>query len=323
MDMQNTEKIPLLAIVGPTASGKTALGVMLAQQYQGEIVSADSMQIYTGLDIATAKPTPAEQQGIPHYLVGCVPMGAAFSVADYVAMAKPVIADIHARGHLPILVGGTGLYLSTLLDNVQLAETRQDPQLRQELFQEAEVNGNEALHVRLVTLDPEAAAQIHPNNRVRVVRALEVCLSSNKTFTQCKRESRCAPSPYRSLCIGLTFADRADLYDRINQRVDDMVQQGLVEEARAVYQRGKLRTASNAIGYKELIPFFEDRVSLEDCIEKIKQETRHYAKRQLTWFRKNPSISWITLSKFDKKPEILEKCQKIIAKSNFMCYNIR
>lgn len=320
--MTESEKIPVLAVVGPTASGKTALGVMLSQLYGGEVVSADSMQIYTGLDIATAKPTPEEQQGIPHHLIGCVPMDAAFSVADYLALAKPLIEEIHGRKHLPVIVGGTGLYVSSLLSNVQLAPTKQDPALRQELLAYASANGNEALHARLAQLDPQAAAEIHPNNLVRVLRALEVCMTTGKTFTDCKAESHRLPSPYHALQIGLTFSNRALLYERINARVDQMVQNGLVEEAYAVYKNEALHTAYHAIGYKELIPYFEKNMSLDECIDKIKQETRRYAKRQLTWFRKNSAIQWIIIDKFDKKQEILEKCQKIIAKSDLMCYNI-
>lgn len=320
--MTETEKIPVLAVVGPTASGKTALGVMLSQLYGGEVVSADSMQIYTGLDIATAKPSSEEQQGVPHHLIGCVPMDTAFSVADYLTLAKPLIEQIHGRKHLPVIVGGTGLYVSSLLSNVQLAPTKQDPVLRQELLAYASAYGNKALHARLEQLDPLAAADIHPNNLVRVVRALEVCMTTGKTFTECKVESHRLPSPYHSLQIGLTFADRALLYERINARVDQMVQNGLVEEAYAVYQNEALRTAYHAIGYKELIPYFEKTMSFDECIDKIKQETRRYAKRQLTWFRKNSAIQWIIIDKFDKKQEILEKCQKIIAKSDLMCYNI-
>ncbi|WP_295215507.1 tRNA (adenosine(37)-N6)-dimethylallyltransferase MiaA [Ruminococcus sp.] len=320
--MTETEKIPVLAVVGPTASGKTALGVMLSQLYGGEVVSADSMQIYTGLDIATAKPSSEEQQGVPHHLIGFVPMDTAFSVADYLTLAKPLIEQIHGRKHLPVIVGGTGLYVSSLLSNVQLAPTKQDPVLRQELLAYASAHGNKALHARLEQLDPLAAADIHPNNLVRVVRALEVCMTTGKTFTECKVESHRLPSPYHSLQIGLTFADRALLYERINARVDQMVQNGLVEEAYAVYQNEALRTAYHAIGYKELIPYFEKTMSFDECIDKIKQETRRYAKRQLTWFRKNSAIQWIIIDKFDKKQEILEKCQKIIAKSDLMCYNI-
>ena len=320
--MTETEKIPVLAVVGPTASGKTALGVMLAQKYHGEVVSADSMQIYTGLDIATAKPTAEERQGVPHHLIGCVPMDVSFSVADYLALAKPLITQIAGRKHLPIVVGGTGLYVSSLLSNVQLAPTKQNPEMRQEFLAYAAEHGNEALHARLAALDPVAAHEIHPNNLVRVVRALEICLSTGKTSTDCKKESHSQPSPYRSLIIGLTYADRDLLYARINARVEQMVRDGLVEEAYAVYQNESLRTAYHAIGYKELIPYFENAMSLQECIDKIKQETRRYAKRQLTWFRKNDAVQWIILDKFDKKQEILEKSQKIIAKSGGMCYNI-
>ena len=320
--MTEATKIPVLAVVGPTASGKTASGVMLSQCYHGEVVSADSMQIYEGLDIATAKPTPEEMCGIPHHLIGCVPMDANFSVADYLALAKPVIADIHRRGKLPVLVGGAGMYVSSLLSNVQLAPTRQDARLRAEFQQYAAAHGNEALHQKLAQLDPEAAAAIHPNNLVRVVRALEVCTLTGKTFTACKAESRIIPSPYHSLQIGLMYEDRQVLYDRIDRRVDEMVRAGMVEEAHAVYQNEALRTAYHAIGYKELIPYFENTMPLGECLDKIKQESRRYAKRQLTWFRKNPDIQWIILSKFDKKQEILEKCKKTIANSDLLCYNI-
>ena len=261
------------------------------------------------------------KNGVPHHLIGCIPIDAAFSVADYLSLAKPLIQEIHDRNHLPIVVGGTGLYVSSLLSNVQLAPTKQDPALRQQFLQYAAEHGNDALHDKLKALDPQAAAEIHPNNLVRVVRALEVCTLTGKTFTACKAESHQIPSPYRSLVIGLTY-ERSVLYDRINERVDQMVAQGLVDEAYAVYQNEALRTAYHAIGYKELIPYFDGVMSLEACIDKIKQETRRYAKRQLTWFRKNNQIQWIILDRFDKKQKIMEKCQKIIAKSGEMCYNI-
>lgn len=318
----NMKKIPILAIVGPTASGKTGLGVLLAKQYHGEVVSADSMQIYNGLDIATAKPKPEETCGIPHHLIGCIPMNQSFSVADYLSLAKPLISEIYARKKLPVLVGGTGLYISSLLSNVQLSPVCQDESLRQELLQFAQEYGNLALHEKLAQKDPLAAAEIHPNNLVRVVRALEVCLASGKTFTQYKEESYREPSPYHSLQIGLTYSDRQLLYDRINARVDAMITDGLVEEAQAVYENKDLYTAASAIGYKELIPYFEQKTTLSECVDKIKQETRRYAKRQLTWFRKNNEIMWITIDKYHRKQEILEKCQKMIAKSGIMCYNI-
>ncbi len=307
-----SEKIPLIAIVGPTATGKTALGVEIAKQYNGEVVSADSMQIYQRLDIATAKPTSAQMQDVPHHLIGCIPLDRTFSVADYLELARPCIDDIHKRGKLPILVGGTGLYISSLLTNVNLPEMKSDPQLRESLYQYANKNGNEALHQRLKVCDPDAAATIHPNNLVRVVRALEVYLLTGKTFTEYKAQSHLSPSPYNALQIGLIFEDRTDLYARIDNRVDEMVQEGLVDEVYAVWQTSGLRTAGNAIGYKELIPYFEGNTNLKDCIAKIKQETRHYAKRQLTWFRKNDDIFWIILDKFDNKSKIFAKFQKIV-----------
>ena len=320
--MEQKEKIPILAVVGPTASGKTALGVMLAKAYHGEVISADSMQIYKGLDIITAKPQPEEMEGVPHHLIGCVDLGEAFSVADYLAMAKPLIPEIWNQGHLPILVGGTGLYVMSLLSNVELAPIKQNLELRKNLLSFAKHHGNVQLHQMLVQKDPKAATEIHPNNVVRVVRALEVCITTGKPFSVYKAESHRVPSPYESCVIGLTYRDREVLYEKINDRVDKMVHDGLVEEAYQIYQNEALRTAYHAIGYKELIPYFENQMSLNACIDIIKQETRRYAKRQLTWFRKNDAIQWIILDKTDNKKEILEKSQKIIAKCGGMCYNI-
>ncbi len=312
------EKIPVLAVVGPTASGKTALGVQLAQIYHGEVVSADSMQIYQGMDIATAKPTPEEMAGVPHHLINLLPRDTLFNVADYVKLAEEAIAQITQRGHLPILVGGTGLYVASLLDHIQFAETKQDPALRQSLTAYAAEHGNAALHAKLEAVDPVAAAAIHPNNVVRVVRALEVTLCSDKPFSTQKAESRLRESPYRSCIIGLDYADRSVLYDRINRRVEQMVQNGLVEESYAVWKTNPEQTAANAIGYKELIPYFEGRDNLPACIEKLKQETRRYAKRQLTWFRKRDDVMWINMCEINNNKEILEKCKKMIAKKQFL-----
>ncbi len=303
----------ILAVVGPTASGKTALGVELARLYNGEVVSADSMQIYKGMDIASAKPDEAEMQGIPHHLMSFLDRDTVFSAADYVKLAKEKIDDILSRGKLPVIVGGTGLYIDSLLDNVRFSEGGSDEAYRAELYDFAAENGNEALHARLAETDPEAAENIHPNNLVRVVRALEVCHITGRRFSELKAESRTEESPYDPLIIGLNYADRSVLYARINARVDEMVKAGLVEEARELWQQSGMRTAANAIGYKELIPYFEGNMSLDDCIDKIKQETRRYAKRQLTWFRKNERIKWIILDEFNKKTEILEKSQKCIA----------
>lgn len=271
------------------------------------------MQIYKGMDIATAKPTAEEMQGIPHHLIGFLERDASFSVADFVSLANEKIADITSRGKLPIIVGGTGLYVSSLLDNIQFSESRGDENYRRELSDFARDFGAEALHAKLAEIDPEGAAEIHPNNIVRVIRALEICRETGRKFSEVKREGRSAESRYDSIILGLSYTDRNILYDRINKRVDIMVENGLVEESRRVWLESGLKTASNAIGYKELIPFFENNASLDDCIDKIKQETRHYAKRQLTWFRRNEQIWWILLDEIDKTEKILEKCKKYIA----------
>lgn len=271
------------------------------------------MQIYKGMDIATAKPTAEEMQEIPHHLIGFLERDTAFSVADYVSLANEKIADIISRGKLPIIVGGTGLYVSSLLDNIQFSESSGDENYRKELSDFAQKNGCEALHARLAEIDSEGAAEIHPNNVVRVIRALEICRETGRKFSEVKREGRSAEPRYDSIILGLSYTDRNILYERINKRVDIMVENGLIEESREVWQKSGLKTASNAIGYKELIPFFENKASLDECIDKIKQETRHYAKRQLTWFRRNEQIWWILLDEIDKTEKILEKCKKCIA----------
>lgn len=311
--MINKTKPFVLAIAGPTASGKTWLGVELAKEYDGEVISADSMQIYKGMDIASAKPTAEEMQGIPHHLIDFLDRGVSFSAADYVKLANEKIGDILSRGRLPIIVGGTGLYIDSLLNNVKFSEGGSDEAYRTELYGFAEEKGNEALHGRLAEVDPEAAESIHPNNLVRVIRALEVYRVTGRKFSELKAESRLEESPYDSLIIGLDYSDRQVLYNRINLRVDEMVKAGLVEEARLLWQESGMKTAANAIGFKELIPYFENSMTLDECIGKIKQETRRYAKRQLTWFRKNERIRWIILGEFDKKTEIFEKSKKCIA----------
>ncbi len=315
------KKQPVLAVVGPTASGKTALGIALAKRFDGEIISADSMQIYEGMDIATAKPTAEEMQGIPHHLIGVIPREQPFSAAEYVVLAQKKIAEIAARGKLPILVGGTGLYVDSLLRGIQFSDEGNDPALRERLYAEAEALGNAAMHERLAALDPKAAQEIHPNNTVRVVRALEVCISSGKPFSVVKAENAAHPAPYDACILGLDYAQRSVLYDRINRRVDIMLQNGLLEEAERTYAQGHMATAASAIGYKELIPFLEGTASLDTCIETIKQETRRYAKRQLTWFRRNAQIQWLILGENDEVQEISKKAEKMIAKNEKMWYN--
>jgi tRNA dimethylallyltransferase len=246
--------------------------------------------------------------------MGILDRDVSFSAADYVALANEKIQDVLSRGSLPIIVGGTGLYIDSLLENVKFSKGGSDEAYREELYAFAKEKGNEALYDRLAAIDPEAAEGIHPNNLVRVVRALEVCHVTGRKFSELKRESKMVESPYNSLIIGLNYENRQTLYDRIDLRVDEMVRAGLVEEARQLWQESGMKTAANAIGYKELIPYFEGKAALEECIVDIKQETRHYAKRQLTWFRRNQRIEWIMPDTFNKKIEILEKCKKTIAK---------
>lgn len=315
------KKIPLLVIAGPTASGKTALGIALAKEYGGEVVSADSMQIYKGLDIATAKPTAEETEGIPHHLISIADMDAEFSVADYVRLAKEKIADIHARGKLPILVGGTGLYINSLIDNVNFdnADTvGNDGSVRKRLAEEAERLGGEIMHRRLAEIDPETAEAVPTQNVVRIVRALEVYELTGMKFSDYKRANAGRESDYRLCMIGLNYRDREKLYERINKRVGIMAEKGMVEECRAVYENERLGTACQAIGYKELIPYFKGEADLESCLDKIRLGSRRYAKRQLTWFRRDYRINWIYLDDFNNFDEIIEICKKTVAKSEIM-----
>lgn len=313
------DKIPVIVVLGPTASGKTALAIELAKVYDGEIVSADSMQIYKGMDIATAKPSKKELSTVPHHLIGFVPPNKRFSVAEYVEAAGKVIFDIHNRDKLPILCGGTGLYINSLIDNIKFDDTAENFELRAKLFKVAQEKGNHYLWEMLKNVDEQAAEKIHENNLTRVIRALEVYEISGKTISEAKEMSRSEPSPFKPYFIGLNFSNRQILYNRINERVDKMVESGLINEARDAYSEDCLmKTAHQAIGYKELVPYFEGMADLESCIDKIKQETRRYAKRQLTWFRRDTRINWINCDEFGDIKKISEKIQKDIAKSVFL-----
>jgi tRNA dimethylallyltransferase len=316
-----TEKIPLLVICGPTASGKTRLAVDLAKCYGGEVVSADSMQIYKELSVITAKPTREEMQGVPHHMIDFLPLSQSFSVADYVALAREKIAEIYSRRRLPIVCGGTGLYISSLLDNVRFDDKGADPEIRARLADFAEKNGRHALWERLFEIDPEAAAAIHENNLVRVIRAIEVYESTGITITEQKRRSRLDGSIYNFCAIRIDFSDRAELYERINLRVDKMFEDGMVDEARRIYESENPATAYQAIGYKELIPYFKGEAELSECKERIKRETRRYAKRQLTWFRRMEEITTIETNNGTDYKIFLENVQNTIAKSEILCYN--
>ena len=298
--MNNTHTKPrILAVVGSTASGKTSLAVELARQLNGEIVSCDSMQIYKCMNVGTATPDEAERQGIPHHLMDFVdptdPRG--YSCADYVTDARTAVADILARGKLPILCGGTGLYLDAFLRGGSFEVTDSDPALRKELYALAEREGPEALHAILMELDPETAEAVHPNNVKRVVRAVEICRTTGRKKSELDRESREPDSPYDATVIGLHYDSRELLYERIDKRVDIMLAEGLVEETRRLRDMGVFetcKTAAQAIGYKELLPYLRGECTLAEAREALCLATRHYAKRQLTWFERDKSIVWIS-----------------------------
>ena len=305
-------KIPLIAIVGPTASGKTSLAVEICKRYGAEAVSCDSMQIYKGMDIATAKPTAEEMQGIPHHLIGFLEPDEVFSVAKYCETAAKIISDIDTRGKKAVLVGGTGLYFSSLVDNIEFLQEETDFEYREMLKKRAESEGAQALLDELYRIDPDSASQLHVNNLGRIIRALEIHHSTGKTKTNQNEESRKNPSPFKTTAICLDARDRQYLYNRINKRVDIMLENGLLEEARAFFESPLGRTARQAIGYKELNPYFSGEKTLEECIENLKMQTRRYAKRQLTWFRRDERIRFLYIDDYSSGEELLNAACEII-----------
>ncbi len=291
-------KIKIAAIVGPTASGKTALSIEMAKKFNGEIISCDSMQIYRKMNIGTAKPNDDEKCGIPHHMIDVCEPTEKFSCSDYTEMATKCIIDIVGRGKLPILCGGTGLYLDSVLRGIRDDGATEDKNFREKMEKLADIKGADALHNMLSEVDPEAAISIHKNNIRRVIRALEVYHTTGKTKTQLDRESKEKPTLFDALIIGLEYGNREILYSRINKRVDIMIESGLVKEAKDLYDMGILTpetTAGQAIGYKELLPYLSGNLSLEDAIDRLKLDTRHYAKRQMTWFMAKKDINWIQI----------------------------
>ena len=311
------KKIPLIVVCGPTASGKTSLGIALAKHYNGEIISADSMQIYKGMEIATAKPTEEEQQRIIHHLISYVEPTQSYSVADYVKTAHNKIREINNKGKTPILVGGTGLYVNSLLNNIEFSESNTDTELRKELYNRLEKEGAESLLNELAEFDEKSAERIGTTNHRRLIRAIEIYRTTGKTMTQHINDSMLVPSPYNDVRIGLTCNDRQKLYDKINKRVDVMVESGLIEEAENFRNQKYSATAVKAIGYKELEPYFTGSTSLETALENLKRETRRYAKRQLTWFRRDEKINWLFTDEMTSE-ELIEKAIAIIDKSNIL-----
>ena len=303
----------LIAVVGPTASAKTALAIALAKELGGEIVSADSMQIYRGMDIATAKPTPEEMAEVPHHLIGFWPPEKPFSVAQYALLAREKIDDILRRGRVPVLCGGTGLYIKAIVDHIQYEEeTGGDAVLRERLRRQAQDEGNLAVWRQLQAMDPQTAERIHPNNLGRVIRAIEVMQVSGRSIREQEERSRQAPCPYHVIQIGLRYRNRENLYERIGRRVDAMAEAGLPEEARAVRQQGLTATAAQAIGYKELYDWMDGTLPLEEALENLKRSTRRYAKRQLTWFGADARIRWIEPDALQAGETVTEQAMRII-----------
>ena len=286
-------KIPIIAVVGPTASGKTELAVSLAKRLDAEVISFDSMQIYKGMHIASAAPDIEEMQGVTHHLIEFLEPDTSFSVADFVKLAHKTAADIAARGKRVIIAGGTGFYINSFLDNIIFGEEDTDSELRRRLNDEYDTIGGEAMLEKLRGFDPASAHRLHPNNKKRVIRAFEVYYSTGSTITRQQELSRGEETPYIPYMVGVTYKERELLYGRINRRVDLMLKKGLLEEARAVFNAPKGTTAIQAIGHKEFFPYFKGECDLETAVELLKGETRRYAKRQLTWFRRDERINWI------------------------------
>ena len=304
---------PIIVVAGPTASGKTRLAVELAKELAGEVVSCDSMQVYRRMDIGTAKPTPAEMDGVVHHMIDVAEPDEAFSVGRYVAMADPIVAGLLARGKAVIVCGGTGLYADSLILGRTFAPVPQTGR-REALEALADQAGIETLLAQLAAVDPASAARLHPADRKRIIRALEVYQETGKTITQHNLDSQAMPPKYRALWLGLTFSDRAMLYDRIDRRVDQMVAQGLVEEIQGLLAAGVPAGATSlqAIGYKEPIAALRGELSLEEAWETVKRESRRYAKRQLTWLRRNEAIRWIVQEEPLDFARTLESAREIL-----------
>ena len=305
---------PIVCLAGPTASGKTALAVELAKDLNGEVVSCDSMQVYRRMDIGTAKPSPEEMQGIPHHMIDVAEPDEDFSVSRYCAMAAPIVDDIVARGKTAIIAGGTGLYMDSLIQGNDFAPFPSTG-VREKLEAETDEIGLPAMLARLREINPDTADRV--SDRKRILRALEVYLETGETITEHNRKTRLIPPKYTPLWLGLDFADRGELYRRIDKRVDIMLEMGLMEEIRSLLDSGipEKCTAMQAIGYKEFVNALEGREPLSQAAEEVKKASRHYAKRQLTWFRRNPAVRWLVRSGDDDR-EILASARQIIRDSD-------
>ncbi len=304
----------VLCVVGPTATGKTKMGVALAKRFDGEVVSVDSMQLYRGMTIGTAAPTREEMEGIPHHMVAVADPAESWSAARYVHAADACVQDILGRGRLPVLVGGTGLYLDALIRGTDFAAGSQAPALRQQLQRRSRQYVSETLLEELRRIDPAAAQKLHLRDEKRIIRALEVWYETGRTITEHDRQEQQRPPKYDALYIGLDFLDRQDLRDRIDKRVDTMVEQGLLEEVEALLTSGRPRdaTARQAIGYKQFLAVAEGTATRQEAIAEVKLRSRQYAKRQLTWLRRNPDIFWVRWERRPNFPEGLQKATEYL-----------
>lgn len=308
--MHQREK--LIVIIGPTAVGKTELSIHLAKRFRGEIISGDSMQIYKGMDIGTAKIHTEEMEGVPHHLIDIKEPDESFSAAEFQQLVRQKITEITNRGSLPIIVGGTGLYVQSVIYDYQFSETGGDSQLREELEAEAAQEGKEVLYEKLKQIDPEAAASIHPNNVRRVIRALEIFYTTGKRMSE-QQSQQPDELLYETALIGLSM-EREMLYNRINQRVDSMMEAGLLEEVKRLWEKGiRSGQAVQAIGYKELFSHLRGEETLEAAIEQLKQNSRNYAKRQLTWFRNKMTVDWFDLSDEENRPQKIKQISDFVA----------
>lgn len=302
-------KTKIIVVAGPTASGKTSLGIEIAKAVDGEIISADSMQVYQGMSIATAAPTESERAEVPHHLVEFLSRQENYSVSDFCRLAKEKIADISSRGKTPVIVGGTGLFIDSLVDNIKFTEAHTDFELRNELMQKSA----DELYDTLLKIDKEAALKIHKNNKSRVARAIEIYYTAGKTKTMQNEDSKKEESPFETLYLVLAYKNREILYDRINRRVDMMIKSGLVPEAERVLAESGSKTSAQAIGHKELKPYLDGEITLDTAVDNLKKETRHYAKRQITWFKRRENAVMIYMDG-DENPVLsaVNKCREFI-----------
>lgn len=307
----------IICIAGPTASGKTALAVQIAKLTGGEVVNCDSMQIYRRMDIGTAKPTVEEREGIPHHMIDVAEPEEDYSVSRYCETAAPIVDDILARGKTAVIAGGTGLYMDSLIRGNSFAPFPSTG-VREKLEERADREGTEPLLEELRAVDSETAARLHLSDRKRIIRALEVWLETGETISEHNRKTQEIPPRYTPIWLGLDFVDRAELYERIDRRVDVMLEQGLVEEIRALLNSGVSPscTAMQAIGYKEFISALEGKITIEQAAEQVRKSSRHYAKRQLTWHRRNPAMHWLKRQPGEGSMEIFEKARQVLREND-------